>query len=142
MFSLFNKIKNTSTEEAKKLSYVLFLCLDVSGSMNYQDAYDRKTGSNKLSRLEAAKSDAIEYMAQLSRVDRLAGCFLCLFGEKVTVHDNIRNPEELKNILNNVRTEGATRTDLAIQESNKYFVEHMKKYKQTVNQQVMVPKKK
>lgn len=127
MFTAF-KAKNTSTEEAKKLSYVLFLCMDVSGSMGNQDAYDRKTGKANISRLEAAKNDAVEYMTQLSRVDRLAGCFLCLFGEKVTVHDNVRNPAELEKIFSNVRTEGATRTDLVIKESNKYFLEHMKKY--------------
>jgi len=122
------KVDNTSTDEAKKLSYSLVFSIDISGSMvNYKDAYDRDNPRiPNLSRFESVKKDVLAYMKQVTSSDRLVNCDILLFGEKLYEHRNVRTVEQLEKILNSVKQfERATRTDLVLSRANQLFEEYL-----------------
>jgi len=124
------KVKNTTTEQAQKLSFHVVFSIDISGSMQHEDAFDRNNVVNgaNLQRFEAAKRDALRWMGQLQSCDRLSSADMLLFGEKLYEHRNIRSVSQMKGILDEVQFEKYTRTDLALAAANRYFEEDCKKY--------------
>lgn len=118
--------------------YEFVAALDISGSMRAGDGIDRskfRKGVHFLqqtpcTRIEAAKADIKYHYKQLKVGDRLDKFTLLLFGERLHVLTP-KSEEELESALDAVKLEGSTRTDLAIAESNRLFLEHQKKCEST-----------
>jgi hypothetical protein len=122
--ALFNKVKNA---ESAHPMVSLVVALDCSGSMRATDAVDRKTlKRGGITRLDAAKNDIRLHYGQLVQRDRICGCTLLAFGERLRSF-SITSTAELEAALAKIEAnEGLTRTDLMIAESNRLFTEFKK----------------